>query len=148
MTVIAKTIVKDQLWVLVDGDRKIGNVEADESGYNVKIEGNLSHYTDTKTIERAFHVTFDKPKKIKKTEDLNYAKWPTSGKTYNNFFDVKRKLHVFTETSKSSCYHCAGYFKLNMNDEWIVEFCPKYIFIQRYEYSGPFMTREQAEQAK
>lgn len=148
MTVIAKTIVKDQLWVLVDGDRKIGNVEADESGYSVKIGEDLSHYADTKTIERTFHVTFDKPKPAKKTEDLNYAKWPVTGKTYNNFFDVKRKLHVFTETPKSSCYHCAGYFKLNMNGEWTVEFCPKYIFIQRYEYLGPFMTQEQAEQAK
>lgn len=148
MTVIAKTIVKDQLWVLVDGERKIGNVEADETGYSVKIGDNLSHYADTKTIERTFQVTFDKPRRDKKIEDLSYARWPVKGKTYNNFFDVKRKLHVYTETERSSCYHCAGYFKINMNGEWVVEFCPKYIFVQRYEYFGPFMTREQAEQAK
>jgi len=148
MTVIAKTIVKDQLWVLVDGERKIGNVEADDTGYSVKIGENLSHYADTKTIERKFQITFDRSKPNKKVDDLSYARWPTSGKTYNNFFDVKRKIHVFTETSTSSCYHCAGYFRILMNDEWVTEFCPKYIFIQRYQYRGPFITQEQAEQDK
>jgi hypothetical protein len=35
-----------------------------------------------------------------------------------------------------------------MNGEWTTEFSPKYIFIQRYEYRGPFMSAEQAEQAE
>jgi len=26
-----------------------------------------------------------------------------------------------------------------------VIFCPKYIFIQRYEYKGPFKTKDEAE---
>lgn len=148
MTLIAKPIVKDQLWVLVDGERKIGNVEADSTGYRVKIGDNTRHYADTSSIERTFQVTFDRPRRTGKIQDLSFARWPVPGITYNNFFDVQRKLHVFTKTESSSCYHCAGYFKINMNGEWVTEFCPKYIFVQRYPYHGPFMTENDANLAK
>jgi hypothetical protein len=148
MNLIAKTIVKNQLWVITDGNRKIGNVEADQTGYCVKIGGDTRHYADTKSIEQIFKVEFDIPKKIAKTEELPYARWPTEGKTYNNFYDIKRKLHVYTKTPKSLCYHCAGYFRINMNGTWETIFCPKYIFVQRYENSGPFNSEIEASLTK
>jgi hypothetical protein len=141
---IAKPIVKNQLWVIVDGDRKIGNVEADSTGYSVKIGSDTRHYADTKSIERIFQVEFEKPKKTKPLTELPYALWPTEGPTYNNFYDVKRKIHVYTTSEKSSCYHAAGYFRINMNGTWETIFCPKYIFVQRYEYSGPHNTLDAA----
>jgi hypothetical protein len=148
MTLIAKPIVEDQLWVITDGKRKIGNVEADNSGYSVKIGNNRTHYADTKSIERTFKITFDRPRVTIRDTELSFARWPSPDKTYNNFFDVKRRLHVFTKTAQSTCYHCAGYFRINMNGEWITEYCPKYIFVQRYPHHGPFMTEELAEQDK
>ena len=144
MSLVAKTIVKDQLWVLVDGGRKIGNVEADNSGFNVKIGDRLQHYADTKSIEQTFEIIFDDLTELQTTEDLSFAKWPTSTNTYNNSLDVQRKVHVYTQTPESTCHHCAGYFNILLNDEWVTEFCPKYIFIQRYDYTGPYMTEEQA----
>ena len=148
MTLIAKPIVKDHLWVITDGKHKVGNVEADGTGYQVKIGDSTRHYADTKSIEQIFQVTFDKPKLVTTDVDLPYAKWPTKGTTYNNFYDIKRKLHVYTETPDSHCYHCAGYFKVNMNGTWEDIFCPKYIFVQRYEYFGPFKTMIEAQNAK
>ena len=142
---IAKPIVKNQLWVIVDGTRKIGNVEADDTGYSVKIGGDTLNYADTKSIERIFQVEFEKPKKTKPLTELPYAQWPTAGDTYNNFYDVKRKLHVYTAEPKSSCYHVAGYFRINMNGVWETIFCPKYIFVQRYEYHGPYKTSAEAD---
>jgi hypothetical protein len=144
-SLVAKTIVKDQLWVIVEGDRKIGNVEASADGYEVKINGDSRHYADTKSIEQTFKVTFDKPKKTAPLTDVPFAYWPTEGKTYNNFYDLKRRLHVYTKTAKSLCYHCAGYFRINMNGTWETIFCPKYIFVQRYEYFGPYKTQSEAD---
>jgi len=141
---IAKPIVKNQLWVITDGTHKVGNVEADGTGYSVKIGGDTLHYADTKSIEKIFQVEFEKPRKTKKTPELPFAKWPTDGKTYNNFYDVQRKLHIYTTSPKSMCYHCAGYFRINMNGTWETIFSPKYIFIQRYEYYGPYNTLEEA----
>ena len=145
MNLIAKPIVKDQLWVITDGTHKVGNVEADGTGYAVKIGGDTVHYADTKSIEKIFHVEFEKPKKTTSTVELPFAQWPTESKTYNNFYDVKRKLHIYTTTPKSLCYHCAGYFKIDMNGTWETIFCPKYIFVQRYEYNGPYQTWDEAD---
>lgn len=144
MTLIAKTIVRDQLWVITDGSKKIGNVEADQSGYCIKIGGDTRHYASTKAIEQTLKVTFDKPITLESQEETPFANWPTDGKTYNNFYDIKRKLHVYTKSEKSLCYQCAGYFKIKMTDEWETVFCPKYIFVQRYPYHGPFKTHDEA----
>ena len=36
---IAKPIIKNQYWVITDGTNKIGNVVADQNGFDVKING-------------------------------------------------------------------------------------------------------------
>jgi hypothetical protein len=147
MNLIAKPIVKNQLWVITDGVNKVGNVEADGSGFNVKIGDDTNHFDSTKTIERVIKIEFERPRTTVKKTAVPYAHWPTPKRTYNNFYDVKRKLHVFTKTSASKCYHAAGYFKMLMNDEWEIVLCPKYIFIQRYQYHGPYNTFDDAERS-
>jgi hypothetical protein len=143
---VAKPIVKNQLWVITDGVNKIGNIEANsgQTGYNVKIGDNVNFFSTTKSIEKTVHLVFEKPVKPKKSFDLSFANWPTAGKTFNNFYDVKRKIHVYTKTQASKCYHCAGYFNIKLNGTWKTELSPKYIFIQRYEYQGPFTTETEA----
>lgn len=147
MSLIAKPIVKNQLWVVTDGSNKVGNVEFTGEGYNVKLGDRQAHFNSTKAIERMVAIEFERPTtQIKKS--IPYAIWPTTGKTYNNMFDVKRKLHIYTKTKKSKCYHVAGWFSLKLNGAWQPVFCPKYIFIQRYEYVGPFLSRDEAESNK
>jgi len=43
------------------------------------------------------------------------------------------------------CLHAAGYFVMEQNGVKQVVFCPKYIFIQRYSYQGPFKTEDEAK---
>jgi hypothetical protein len=57
---------------------------------------------------------------------------------------VKRKIHVYTKSPKSKCYYAAGYFNVELNGEWQTIAMPKYIFIQRYEYNGPYTTLQEA----
>lgn len=145
MSLIAKPIVKNQLWVVTDGTHKVGNVEANAAGFQVKIGDQFSQFDSTKAIERIAQIEFQRPVKPSKTVRPSYAVWPTQGKTFNNMFDVKRKLHVYTKTPASKCYYAAGWFRMHMNDTWQTVFCPKYIFIQRYAYTGPFMSQEEAD---
>ena len=144
---VAKPIVKNQLWVITDGVNKIGNIEANsnQTGYNVKIGDNVNFFSTTKSIEKHIHLVFEKPVKPKKSVELSFAQWPIKGKPHNNFYDVKRKIHVYTKTPASKCYHCAGYFNIKYNGVWKTELSPKYIFIQRYEYSGPFVSAADAQ---
>jgi hypothetical protein len=147
MTLIAKPIVKNQLWVITDGSKKVGNIEANSNatGFNVKIGENVNYFSSTKSIEKDIQLVFQAPEKKRPHIDVPFANWPTTGSTYNNFYDVKRKIHVYTKTVDSKCYYAAGYFNVELNGVWQTIFCPKYIFIQRYNYTGPFLSESEAK---
>lgn len=145
MSLIAKPIVKNQLWVVTDGSNKVGKVEYTDNRYSVKIGNKLAYFDSTSKIENMVAIKFQRPEKSKIKKQVPYAIWPTSGRTYNNLYDLQRKLHIYTKSSRSKCYFAAGWFKINLNGSWQTIFCPKYIFVQRYEYVGPFLTEEQAK---
>ena len=142
---IAKPIIKNQYWVVTDGNKKVGNVIADGSGYEVKLNGKLQHYSNTQDIQKKVNIRFQPMKSNKTKAELPYPEFPTTSKTYNSIFDIKRKLHLFTKTKKSKCYHAAGYFLMDQNGSKQVIFCPKYIFLQRYKYSGPYLSEVEAK---
>jgi len=144
-TLIAKPIVKDQYWVVTDGDRKVGNVLADAAGFEVKLNGINTHYTTTAAIKRKVKIEFQSLKTNKTEIQLPFSSYPTTKRTYNSIVDVKRKLHIYTKTNKSKCYYAAGWFVLDQNGIKVSMFCPKYIFIERYTYSGPYKTQAEAE---
>jgi hypothetical protein len=139
---IAKTIVKDQYWIVTDGDKKVGNVLANSTGFEVKLNGSSTHYANTTAIKRKTKIEFQQANKQKPVPPI--SSFPTPTKTYNNVLDLKRKLHIFTKTAKSKCYYAAGWYVLNQGEPEVT-FCPKYIFVQRYEYQGPFKTELEAK---
>jgi len=143
-TLIAKPIIKDQYWVITDGNKKVGNVLANGTGFEVKLNGENSHYTNTQEIKKLTKIRFQPLKSNKTKVETPYPEFPTTNKVYNSIFDLKRKLHLFTKTNKSKCYHVAGWFVIKQNDVNQVVFCPKYIFVQRYQYEGPFKTEKEA----
>ena len=141
---IAKPIIKDQFWVVTDGEKKVGNVLANSAGYELILNGSTLQFNNTKDIQKKTNISFLPIKSNKTTVEMPYPEYPTTSKTYNNMFDVKRKLHIFTKTRKSKCYHVAGWFMIDQNGQKQSIFCPKYIFIQRYDYEGPFKTEDEA----
>lgn len=144
MNLKAKPIIKNQYWVVTDGDKKVGNVVAEGSGFDVKIGNSIQHFDTTKAIEKTANIQFEKLTS-KQVSDLPFAVYPTeSNRVYNSVLDVKRKLHLFTKTPKSKCYHVAGWFAMKQGSEFTPILCPKYIFIQRYDYHGPFKTESEA----
>jgi hypothetical protein len=144
MNLIAKPIIKNQYWVVTDGDKKVGNVTAEGNGFDVKIGNNIEHYNTTKAIQKTKNIEFTKIDKVKASEPP-FAVFPTNRATiYNSVLDVRKKLHLYTTTPKSKCYYAAGWFAIRQGHEFVSIFCPKYIFIQRYEYLGPFKTEKEA----
>lgn len=142
---IAKPIVKDQFWVITDGQNKVGNVMAEGSGFNLKLNGTSTHFATSTDLKRKTKIQFQTLKTNNKKAELPFAHYPTTGKTYNSMLDIKRKLHLYTKTEKSKCYHAAGWFAINQTGTFEKIFCPKYIFVQRYPYHGPYKTEIDAE---
>jgi hypothetical protein len=145
-TLIAKPVVKNQFWIVTDGKEKVGNVIADGSGFEVKLNGNKTHYKNTNVIKKITNIEFESTKKVdKSTHNLPFKVYPTTSKVYNSILDIKRKIHLFTTSPNSKCYHAAGWYVINQGNDPTVTFCPKYIFIQRYPYQGPFKSEEDAK---
>jgi len=147
MNLIAKPIIKNQFWVVTDGERKVGNVESQGNGFEVKIGTNIEHYDNTKQIEKVKNIEFERVVKSNQTTTIPpFAVFPTgNNRIFNSVLDVKRKLHLFTKTNKSKCYHVAGWFAVKQTHEFTPIFCPKYIFIQRYDYHGPYKTEDEVK---
>lgn len=143
---IAKPIVKDQFWVVTDGDnKKVGNVLANNNGYELILNGSHTQFENQQALKEKLKIRFEPLKSNKTKVSMPYPQYPTVGKTHNSIFDVKRKLHLFTKSKKSKCYHAAGWYVINLNGVAQTQLCPKYIFIQRYPYMGPFKTEEEAK---
>ena len=142
---IAKSVVKNQCWIVTNGEEKVGNVIADGSGFEVKLNGNKTHFKNTNTIKKQTNIQFETVKVEKNKKEIPFNEYPTTKKVYNSILDIKRKVHLFTKTQKSKCYYAAGWYILYQNTEPTITFCPKYIFIQRYEYLGPFKTEDEAK---
>lgn len=143
-TLIAKPIIKDQYWVVTDGEKKVGNVQANNAGFLVNLNGTNSQFSTTNDIKRKVKITFEPLKSNRTKVQMPYPQYPTTAIVYNSVFDVKRKLHLYTKTKKSKCLHAAGWFLLEKEGIKEISFCPKYIFIQRYPYYGPFKTEGEA----
>jgi hypothetical protein len=141
---VAKPIIKDQYWVVTDGEKKVGNVQANSIGYEVMLNGSVLQFNNTKDIQKKTKINFQPIKSNKTVLQLPCPEFPTPKKIYNSVFDVKRKLHIFTKTLKSKCYHVAGWFVIDQNGKKETIFCPKYIFVQRYPFNGPYKTEAEA----
>lgn len=120
---------------------------ADGSGFEVKLNGNKSHYKNTTAIQKHIPIEFQPSKKEKVSPATPFSEYPTTKKVFNSILDIKRKVHLYTKTAKSKCYYAAGWYVLQQNVEPVVAFCPKYIFIQRYKYEGPFKTEADAKKS-
>ena len=146
-TLIAKPIIKDQYWVVTNGTEKVGNVQATDAGYEVRINGATSHFESTKKIQRVVQIEFQPAKKTRAKAEVPFSEYPTTGKVHNSVFDIKRRLHLFTKTAKSKCLYAAGWYNIQQGSSSETIFCPKYIFILRYKYDGPYKS-EPASKAR
>lgn len=141
---IAKPIIKNQFWIVTDGNKKVGNIEVNSAGYGVQLNGRVLQFNNTSDLKKKTQIRFEPIKSNKTKAALPYPQYPTPSRIYNSIFDIKRGLHLFTTTQNSKCQHVAGWFVLDQNEISTVVFCPKYIFIQRYSYQGPFKTEAEA----
>lgn len=61
-------------------------------------------------------------------------------------YDVRRKLPLFTKSNQSKSLFCAGHYVIKFPKNWVRSFCPKLITIERYEFSGPYLTEEESKE--
>lgn len=146
---LAKPVVKNKFWIVEEAGEKVATIQAVEEGGFVYVHDNQREsYPSIKILSLQHNIEFDKAKtaKVKPSVHEVYG-YPSSFKTYNEIFDVQRKLPIFTKTSKSKSFFCAGYYLIKFSNTWVKAFCPKAITLNRYEFKGPFKNTEEVADA-
>ena len=146
MTLIAKPVIDKQFWILQENDRKIGNVEACAGGYQVKINNQIAQFKTIKMLEKKINVQFVPALETKKSivqKNLVHG-YAASGKVFNPMWDLKLRAPIYTKTNKSKSWYAAGWYLVKKGRSWVPVQDPKLIMLQRYPYSGPYHTSQEA----
>ena len=142
-TKIAKPIVKNKSWLIIEDGCKVGSVNAVNHQYLVKFTtGQQQVVPNADIIRKQFNVEFEKYQYCPKTSVV--SDYPTVGTVYNPVYDVIKHIPIYTQQRRSRCWYAAGYYAINYNGIWAVELCPKIIHLNRNSFYGPFKTKEEA----
>jgi hypothetical protein len=147
MTLIAKPVIDKQYWILQDGNQKVGNIEACDGGYQVKIRNQIAQFKTIRMAAQRIDILFEQPIKHKQTQPATNLVhgFPASGRVYTPMWDVKMKLPIYTKNNRSKSWFAAGWYRIKKSRQWTVIQDPKLIVLQRYQYQGPFINQEQAQ---
>jgi hypothetical protein len=147
---IAKPILKNKFWVVEDHGNQVATIQAVDNGGFVYVDtNNRTRFPSIKLLSKEYNITFDKDSraKTKPVQEHSVYGYPVTNKPWNILWDVKHQFGVFTKTNKSKSYYCAGHYIIKFNNGWVKSFCPKLITLNRYPFQGPFMTKEQMQEA-
>jgi hypothetical protein len=140
---VAKVIADKQFWILQEDDRKVGNIEAWNGGYQVRINNQVKQFKTIKLAARESNIVFAKEETASKPDNTMVHGFPVAGRCYNPVWDVVHHLPIYTKTAKSKSWFAAGWYSIKRGRTWKIIQDPKLIALQRYPYQGPFRTKEQ-----
>ena len=146
MTLIAKPVIDRKYWILQENNQKVGNVEACDGGYQVRINNQVAQFKTIRMVEQRVHVQFEPGVKVAKSRpETNLVHgYPVAGRVCNPMWDVSQHLPVYTKTNKSKSWFSAGWYNVRKGRHWRTVLSPKLIVLQRYPYQGPYYSEQQA----
>jgi hypothetical protein len=146
---IAKPVVKNKYWIVESQGEKIATIQAiDEGGFVYVYNDHRERYATIRLLSKEHNIVFDSTAKKEKVEVNGHDVYgyPVSQKPWNILWDVKHQFPVYTKTSKSKSYYCAGHYIIKFNNGWVKSSSPKFITLNRYEFQGPFKTKAEMQE--
>ena len=149
MELIARPVVKNKFWIVESQGTKVATIQAVEDGGFVYVhDDERERFPTIKLLTKEHNIVFDAVvKKEKATVEHNEVYgYPVTNRAWNTLWDVKHQFPVYTKTSKSKSYYCAGYYIIKFNNGWVKSYCPKFITLNRYEFKGPYKTKTEMQE--
>lgn len=138
----AKTVLKDKFWIIEEKGERLGTLSANDETFLYNSIAGTRVFSDLNKLKKHFDFEIEfssvDTKEPEPTKEV-YG-FPTSCTPYNELYDVRRKLPLFTKSTKSKSLYCAGYYVIKFDKGWVKSFCPKLITVERYKTNGPFKT--------
>jgi hypothetical protein len=142
--ILAKPVVDKQYWILKQDDQKVGNIQAVDDGYQITIRNKTANYKTIPVLRTRENVEFEPVVKTVKESNRSVHGYDTGCRVHNPIWDVKHRLPLFTNSSKSKSWFAAGWYMIKQHRTWKAVQNPKLIVLERYKYQGPFHTKEEA----
>ena len=149
MELIARPVVKNKFWIVESQGTKVATIQAVEDvGFVYVHDDERERFPTIKLLTKEHNIVFDSAvKKEKATAEHNEVYgYPVTNRAWNTLWDVKHQFPVYTKTSKSKSYYCAGYYIIKFNNGWVKSYCPKFITLNRYEFKGPYKTKTEMQE--
>jgi hypothetical protein len=144
MNSTAKILVPNKEWLVTEDKEKIGSISKSKKGYTFLKNGRSLDFKDLSEIKKQLGIVLfeESIKKHKDPADKNYSiyDFPCRSKPYDPVYSIKKKLPLFSKSSKSKSQYCDGDYIISRRKGWATSFCPKLITLDRYPYYGPFKT--------
>jgi hypothetical protein len=154
MNAVAKVLVPNKTWIVEDGGKKLGTLNKEKKGFSFYRKGYKIDLASKEEVKNQFgeDVTKELEKiiKVSKNKDTipnNVYEFPCGSKPHNPVYNIKKKLPIYSKSSKSKSLYCAGYYIIQFRKGWVKSFCPKLITLERYPFKGPFKTEEDMRMA-
>lgn len=140
----AKVLVPNKAWLVTENQKKLGTLNKDKKGYNFFCKGKTYPFKSLNDVKEQLGISFfEESLKNIRTLTINDNGFsiydiPCSSKPFEPVYDLKKRLPLFSKSSKSKSKYCAGYYVIKFKKGWVKSFCPKLITLERYPYYGPF----------
>ncbi len=140
MTLRAKAVLEDKFWIIEDDGIRIGTLTKEAEGFVLNQQGKVVVYDDRSQLTNYFGNDFlvAKISSPEKKIANSVHGYPTKVAPYNEMYDIKRKLPLFTKSEQSKSVYCAGYYLIKFNVSWLKSFCPKLTTLEQNEFKGPY----------
>lgn len=146
---IATPVVKNKFWVVEQEGRPVATIQAKDDGGFAFVNGQAREYFPSMiAIKRRYNIKLSKTNSdVKKNKIKEIYGFPCQHVPHNGVFNLQRQLPIYSLDEKSKSYYCAGYYLIKHGDNWIGEFSPKLITLNRYDFLGPFRSHEEMKRA-
>ena len=144
MTIVAKPVIDKKFWILQQDNEKVGNIEATGTGFQVTINNQVEQYKTIRMAAQRANIHFETGVKSSKPDTHSVHGYPAASRVYNPVWDVQQHLPLYTKTKKSKSWFAAGWYTVKRGRKWKIIQDPKLIALERYDFHGPFYTKESA----
>jgi hypothetical protein len=142
----AKPVVADQYWILTEGDSKVGELQARDDGYSLSFNGTTQKFSSISLLGRSVNIKFSPAVEKLPVDPTRVYGYPAIGPVFNPVWDVRRRLPLYTKDETSKSWMAAGWYQIKQHRAWKTVCCPKLIVLDRYQYRGPFETKQEIDQ--
>ena len=148
MQFVAKPVLDNKFWILEDNGQKVGTIRSNENGVTLTVGTKNQTFKALSELKQKIKVDFTGKEVVKKeTKEYEVHGYACKTKPHNPIYDLKRKLPLYTKTSDSQSFFCAGYYVIHWEDgNHSPAYCPKLITLSRYTYDGPFKTKMEMQE--